>query len=90
MLSIEEIKELVTWAKAEGLSSLKVGEIQFEISPHYYVDKQMEKAYANAYGQPAPEMEGKSAYSSDPSTFVDEIEEDKKEEEDLLMWSTNA
>lgn len=70
--NIKELKEFITWCKSQGIKTAKVGEITFEIS---------EITYVNEVGQIKEEL-GSS------KTLVDTDESSKKEEDELLFWSS--
>ncbi len=92
--NLKEVKEFIVWAKSQNISKAKIGDVEFEISPLHYAQEQIDQEMKNVsseeedlYGMPGE----KSIDSNDPATFVDELDESSKsEEDDLLMWSTNA
>ena len=80
MLSnIKEIKEFIEWCKSNKVKSFSNGTIAFELSELSFVKELTE-----------PEMNEKVTQAYD-ETLIDTAKQDiDKEDEDLLMWSTQA
>lgn len=73
--TVEEIKEFVTWARSQKIKSVKVGDLEIEMSELAYVEP----------------MNAEEIISRlDNKTYADDADSNaKKEEEELLLWSAN-
>ena len=71
--TIKELKEFILWAKEQKISSVKIGDIAFEVSNLALIEATDIPAYVE---QPS-------------TTGLNEQDlNEQKEDEDLLMWST--
>lgn len=71
--NISELKELITWAKANKLNRLKIGEIEFELSELNHVE-----SYPDVPGLMTPAESAK----------IPNGNAEPPEDEQLLYWST--
>lgn len=76
--SIEELKDLILWAKAQKVKSLKLGEIIVELSDLALIEDIQE-----------PKAAGNPNVTASVSTFLEDLTGtgNSKEDEDLLYWS---
>lgn len=80
MLTIDEIKDLVKFAKAEKVKKLQVGNVNFELSDYAFID-----GMAEYQPTQSPQKED----SASTKTMVDtNLTEQDKEDADLLFWSS--
>lgn len=78
-LSLQEKKDLISWAIKNKVKAIKEGEFSFEISDLAFVEElNIQAAQAN-----------KEDLNVSNKTLVDTEEVDSSEEEDLLFWSSN-
>ena len=77
LINIKEIQEFITWCKENKVKAFSNGSISFELSELSFVKELTE-----------PEMAEKFTQAYD-ETLIDTAEQElDKEDEDLLMWST--
>lgn len=73
--TINELKEFILWAKEQKVSSVKIGDVAFEISNLALIEATELKPYAE---QPT-------------SVGLNEQDaQEQKEDDDLLMWSSRS
>lgn len=77
--TVAELKELILWAKAEGIKSLKVGDIEMQVSDYEFAKQIMEQEAV----QVAP---SKSEAKNTEKTMIDTLNEASDEE--LLYLSS--
>lgn len=75
---IKELKELIIWAKSEGIKRLKVGDVDIEISDIAVIEKFA--ANDSVKGEPL----------STSKTLVDTEVPDADEEKELRYWSSRG
>lgn len=74
--TIEELKELIKWAKEQKISAVKIGDIEFHVSTQALSEVIFEQAKAS---------------ESSPTEGLSELEQKQKIEDDEdLFWSTRT
>lgn len=79
--TVDELKELILWAKSEKVKSLKIGDIIIEMSDLALIeDIQAKPEQAN------------SKVTASVTTFMEDMAStgNKKEDEELLYWSAQS
>lgn len=80
MLSIEDIKDLVLFARKQKVKVLQIGDVKLEMSDYAFIEDVTKEA--------SVEVKEKDA---DPKIWAEEKEEmDQKEYDDLLFHSSNS
>jgi len=80
---IDELKEFIVWAKENGLSSVKVGDIHVEIS-HIGILQS-----ASEVQTPIEQAVAKTNKPMSPEEKKSRDDKAQEEEDDLLFWSSN-
>lgn len=80
MLSIEDIKDLVLFARKQKVKVLQIGDVKLEMSDYAFIEDVTKEA--------SVEVKEKDV---DPKIWAEEKEEmDQKEYDDLLFHSSNS
>jgi len=80
MLSIEDVKDLVMFARQQKVKVLQIGDVKLEMSDYAFIEDVTKEASIEAKKDDA-----------DPKIWVDEKEEmDPKEYDELLFHSSNS
>lgn len=81
--NVSELQELIEWCKAKGVKSLKISDIEFELS-----DMALSEKYVD---QSAPQtLKDQESNSLTSNTMVDTMDPEQaaKEDDDMLFWSS--
>ena len=80
--NVKELKEFIKWAKANKIKNFKHGDISFELSDLAFVE-------TTDYSE-ITDFEKKQLIDTDETDLTEqELEERRKEDEELLFWSAN-
>lgn len=83
LLSIDDIKDLIRFAKAEKVKKMQIGNINFELSDYALIDE----LYTGSEPENTPQKE--ETFSS--KNMVDtNVSEQNQEDDSLLFWSSNS
>jgi len=82
LATIDDVKELILWAKQEKIKEIKIGNLHFVIS---------DVAITEQYLQSQPEeLKDNESTSLSSKTMVDTLEQEPKEIEEDLYWSSRS
>lgn len=82
LLSLDDIKDLIRFAKSEKVKKLQVGNVNFELSDYALIE-------GIAEYQPTESQQKEETFST--KNMVDtNVSEQNQEENDLLFWSSNS
>ncbi len=76
--NIQELKDLIIWAKSQSIQSLKIGDVEFKIS-----DIALSQTLIDKYSETS-----KTENKASSDTLADTETVDPKEDDELLMWSS--
>jgi hypothetical protein len=76
--NLNELKQLIIWAKEQGITAIKVGDIQVEISPAAVMESMIASGTV------------KSEPLDTSKTLTDAEELDPEEEKQLKYWSSRG
>lgn len=81
--TVEELKELIEWAKKTRVKTFKVGEIEVHLSDYAFIEGLNEPSEPSVV--PAPDV---SAPTKTPDWTAGSAAEDNKADDEDLFWST--
>lgn len=81
--NIAELQELIEWCKATGVKSLKISDVEFELS-----DLAISERFMDTQTSTLKDRESSSLTSDTMADAVEDPKKQQEEDDDLLFWSS--
>lgn len=85
--NVSELQELIEWCKANGVKSLKISDIEFELSDMALSEKYIDQSMPQ--GKPIKDQESNSLTTK---TMIDTMDPEQaaQEDDEMLFWSSRT